>query len=129
MKFSSAGSAQNHQYAPPSRPLVAFQGIRWSRLTSSRACKEARLQHHSAAIRHRVVRRTAIRLGVAGRARHVLKLERGTFGFTDMYGARLKSDRKLICELTLRDGRVVFDLNGRSVTPSGVRSAPRLQNA
>ena len=29
-----------------------------------------------------------------------------------MYGARLKSDRKLTCELTLRDGRVVFDLNG-----------------
>jgi dihydroorotase len=42
----------------------------------------------------------------------VLRLERGSFGFTDMYGARLKGDRKLTCELTLRDGRVVWDLNG-----------------
>jgi dihydroorotase len=44
----------------------------------------------------------------------VLRLERGNFGYTDMYGARMKGDRKLICELTLRDGKVVFDLNGIS---------------
>src|SRR5258706_6456571 len=42
----------------------------------------------------------------------VLKLERGSFGYTDMYGASLRGDRKLGCELTLRDGRVVYDLNG-----------------
>jgi dihydroorotase len=42
----------------------------------------------------------------------VLKLDRGAFGYTDVYGARLKGDRKLSCELTLRDGKVVFDLNG-----------------
>jgi dihydroorotase len=42
----------------------------------------------------------------------VLRLERGSFGYTDMYGARLKSDRRLTCELTLRDGKVVWDLNG-----------------
>ena len=42
----------------------------------------------------------------------VFKLERGSFGYTDMYGARLKGDKKLSCELTLRDGRVVYDLNG-----------------
>ena len=41
----------------------------------------------------------------------VLRLERGDFGFTDMYGARLKGDRKLICELTLHNGKVVWDLN------------------
>jgi hypothetical protein len=29
-----------------------------------------------------------------------------------MYGARLKGARKLICELTLRNGKVVWDLNG-----------------
>ncbi len=28
-----------------------------------------------------------------------------------MYGARLKGNQKLICELTLRDGKVVYDLN------------------
>src|SRR5437016_6059848 len=42
----------------------------------------------------------------------VFKLERGNFGYTDMYGARLKGDKRLSCELTLRDGRVVYDLNG-----------------
>jgi dihydroorotase len=42
----------------------------------------------------------------------VLRLERGSFGYVDMYGARMSGDRKLICELTLRDGKVVYDLNG-----------------
>jgi dihydroorotase len=42
----------------------------------------------------------------------VLRIENGTFGFVDMYGARLKGIQKLTCELTLRDGKVVYDLNG-----------------
>ena len=42
----------------------------------------------------------------------VLRLESGDFGFVDAYGARLKGNRKLTCELTLRDGKVVYDLNG-----------------
>ena len=42
----------------------------------------------------------------------VLRLEKGKFGFVDMNGARLDGTQKLICELTLRDGRVVYDLNG-----------------
>jgi dihydroorotase len=42
----------------------------------------------------------------------VLRLEKGDFGFTDAYGARMKGKQKLTCELTLRDGRVVYDLNG-----------------
>jgi dihydroorotase len=42
----------------------------------------------------------------------VLRLEKGTFGFVDMYGARLRGTQKLSCELTLRDGKVVYDLNG-----------------
>jgi len=42
----------------------------------------------------------------------VLRLETGRFGFVDMYGARLNGTQKLTCELTLRDGRVVYDLNG-----------------
>ena len=29
-----------------------------------------------------------------------------------MYGARLQATRKLVCELTLRNGKVVYDLNG-----------------
>jgi dihydroorotase len=42
----------------------------------------------------------------------VLKMETGDFGFTDTYGAKLRGNRKLSCELTLRDGKVVYDLNG-----------------
>ena len=42
----------------------------------------------------------------------VLRLEKGNFGFVDMYGARLDGTQKLLCELTIRDGKVVYDLNG-----------------
>ena len=44
----------------------------------------------------------------------VLRLETGHFGFTDMYGARLEGTRKLTCEMTVRDGKIVYDLNGIS---------------
>jgi dihydroorotase len=46
----------------------------------------------------------------------VLRLERGNFGYTDMYGARLNGNQRLTCELTLRDGKVVWDLNGLTRT-------------
>jgi dihydroorotase len=42
----------------------------------------------------------------------VLRLESGEFGFLDSYGARLRGTRKLTCEMTLRDGKIVYDLNG-----------------
>jgi dihydroorotase len=42
----------------------------------------------------------------------VLRVENGNFGFTDMYGARMGGKQKFISELTLRNGRVVYDLNG-----------------
>jgi len=43
----------------------------------------------------------------------VLDVERSDrFGFVDSFGARLRAPRKLVCELTLRDGKVVHDLNG-----------------
>ncbi|MBI1789973.1 MAG: amidohydrolase/deacetylase family metallohydrolase [Acidobacteria bacterium] len=42
----------------------------------------------------------------------VLRMENGNFGFLDMHGARLRGSRKLVCEMTLRDGKVVYDLNG-----------------
>jgi dihydroorotase len=42
----------------------------------------------------------------------VLRLEKGKSGFTDMYGARLMGTEKLVCELTIRNGKVVYDLNG-----------------
>jgi dihydroorotase len=42
----------------------------------------------------------------------VLRLENGSFGFVDSFGARLRARQRLACELTLRDGKVVYDLNG-----------------
>jgi dihydroorotase len=42
----------------------------------------------------------------------VLRLEKGRFGFVDMIHSRLDGTQKLVCELTLRDGKVVYDLNG-----------------
>jgi dihydroorotase len=42
----------------------------------------------------------------------VLRLENGSFGFVDSFGGRLRAKQKLVCEMTLRDGKVVYDLNG-----------------
>jgi dihydroorotase len=42
----------------------------------------------------------------------VLRLEKGRFGFVDMHGARLAGTERLTIEMTLKDGRVVYELNG-----------------
>lgn len=44
----------------------------------------------------------------------VLRLEKGNFGFIDSAGARNSGTQLIASELTLRKGRVVFDLNGRA---------------
>ena len=44
----------------------------------------------------------------------VLRVEKGRFGLVDMNGARMDSTERLMCELTVKDGRVVYDLNGIS---------------
>ncbi len=44
----------------------------------------------------------------------VLRLEKGDFGFEDHHGARMKGNQRLRCELTLRGGKVVYDLNSRT---------------
>jgi dihydroorotase len=44
----------------------------------------------------------------------VFNLRKGDFGFLDVRGAKLKGDRKLEAELTIRQGNVVWDLNGIS---------------
>ena len=42
----------------------------------------------------------------------VLRLLKGEFGYLDIRNLRMRGSEKLECELTLRDGRVVWDLNG-----------------
>ncbi len=42
----------------------------------------------------------------------VLRLEKGRFGFVDQNGARLSGTQKLTAEVTLKDGKIVYDLNG-----------------
>jgi dihydroorotase len=44
----------------------------------------------------------------------VLSLEKGRFGFTDMYGARMDGTQRFECQLTVRNGKIVYDLNGLS---------------
>jgi len=42
----------------------------------------------------------------------VLRLETGSYGFVDSFGARMKGTKRLACEMTVKDGKVVYDLNG-----------------
>ncbi len=42
----------------------------------------------------------------------VLRLDHGSFGFLDSAGARRSGNQRLTCELTLRAGKVMWDLNG-----------------
>ena len=44
----------------------------------------------------------------------VLRIEEGKFGFLDMFGARHAGTQRLSCEMTIRDGKVVYELNGLS---------------
>lgn len=60
----------------------------------------------------------------------VLNLRRGTFGFIDSRGGRAPGDQKLECELTVKGGEVVWDLNGISHAlwsdaPATSANAPR----
>ena len=44
----------------------------------------------------------------------VLSLEKGNFGFTDMYGARMDGKQRFECQITVHNGKIVYDLNGIS---------------
>ena len=46
----------------------------------------------------------------------LLNVRDGDFGFTDVRGWKISGDKKLECELTLREGKIVWDLNGISMT-------------
>ncbi|MCF2506309.1 amidohydrolase/deacetylase family metallohydrolase [Dyadobacter sp. CY107] len=42
----------------------------------------------------------------------IFKVSEGTFGFTDSGGKTISGSRKLEMEMTVRDGKIVWDLNG-----------------
>lgn len=42
----------------------------------------------------------------------VLEVREGRFGFFDYTGYKMEGDKKLECELTIRDGKIVYNLNG-----------------
>ncbi|MAU71621.1 MAG: amidohydrolase/deacetylase family metallohydrolase [Flavobacterium sp.] len=46
----------------------------------------------------------------------ILRLNKGDFGYFDYTGHLEKGKVRLECELTIRDGKVVYDLNGRSLS-------------
>jgi hypothetical protein len=42
----------------------------------------------------------------------VLRVEKGRCGFTDMQNTRVNGTEKLVAELTIKDGKIVYDVNG-----------------
>ena len=42
----------------------------------------------------------------------ILDMQKGKFGFFDYTGYKVEADKKLQCEMTIRAGRIVYDLNG-----------------
>ncbi|MCI0365276.1 MAG: amidohydrolase family protein, partial [Phycisphaerales bacterium] len=53
----------------------------------------------------------------------VLRLEKGQFGFVDQMSLKIDGTERLACEATLRDGEVIFDMNG--MTKARFAPAPR----
>ena len=58
----------------------------------------------------------------------VLRLDRGRFGFLDVGNARFTGDKLLVSELTLRGGRVAWDLNGRASSDWSDTYGPMLRS-
>jgi dihydroorotase len=59
----------------------------------------------------------------------VLRLENGHFGFTDMDNVRVDGTKKLIAEITLKDGKIVYDLNGMEADKYGAPPSPHADQA
>ncbi len=47
----------------------------------------------------------------------VLRVQKGKFGFTDMVNSRMDGNSKLVDEMTIKDGKIVYDLNGMEALP------------
>ena len=42
----------------------------------------------------------------------VISIQKGRFGYTDMLNTRVMGTQRLVAEMTLKDGKIVYDLNG-----------------
>ncbi len=58
----------------------------------------------------------------------ILNIRQGKFGLFDYTGRKLQTARKLECEMTVRAGRIVYDLNGRA-NPIVRPAQPRVRTA
>lgn len=47
----------------------------------------------------------------------LLRLEKGKFGYADVAGGRIDGAERIQCEMTLRAGKIVYDLNSRAAVP------------
>jgi dihydroorotase len=47
----------------------------------------------------------------------VLRVEHGVFGYADLVGGKVEGDERIVAEMTIRAGHIVFDLNARSAVP------------
>ena len=47
----------------------------------------------------------------------VLRVEQGNFGYADLAGGKVEGTERILAEMTIRAGHVVFDLNARTAVP------------
>jgi dihydroorotase len=47
----------------------------------------------------------------------VLRVDHGQFGYADLVGGKVEGTERIAAEMTIRAGRVVFDLNARTAVP------------
>jgi dihydroorotase len=47
----------------------------------------------------------------------VLRVDHGDFGYADLAGGKVSGTERIVPEMTIRAGRVVFDLNARTAVP------------
>ena len=72
--------------------------------------------NHSTAIPARIIRRPDLGSLSVGRDADiaVFQIEKGDFRFIDSGLFRMRGDRRLLCHMTIRSGKVLWDLNGIS---------------
>jgi dihydroorotase len=42
----------------------------------------------------------------------VISVQKGRFGYTDMLNTKVMGTQRLVAEMTIKDGKIVYDLNG-----------------